>query len=189
MDDVADVSLSVSARDELEALTERQLELIVDQLERRGFDEPICWLCLDSGQDEYLEIATVTAAREGDRAAELRDRDLATEWIQAWNPVWCREEDELLLPLPAGAAGPTAYPALMEDLEGRVLDAARWIALRLAARLNRMPLPLAKTDDFLVFVLSDELSDEIIEELRFVAPPETYALLRERGLIGDPEEL
>jgi hypothetical protein len=187
VDDVADVQLSGPADGELRALVDQQLRVIreqLEQLERLGDGEDVCWLCLDPGQDEPVEIATMTLARAADRTAALADVDLDDGWPEAWNPVWCREEDEILLPQPATPATPAALLAALED---RVLDPKRWIAMRVARYLNVDPPPVPATDDFVVFVLNDEFGDDLIDELRFVAPPETYTLLRERGLIGDPE--
>lgn len=186
VDDVRDVPLTASAEAERHALVEQQLEAILEVLKQPDDREGICWACLDPGQDEYAEIATVTLARAADREAVLADVDLAEEWIEAWNPAWCREEDEILMPAPAKPAA-EAYAALMDCLEVRVLDPKRWVALRVAACLNRTPLRLKTTDDFVVFVQNPELGDDLIEELRFVARPEIFDLLQQRGLIGEPE--
>ena len=82
-----------------------------------------------------------------------------------------------------------AWEVVRRSIEDRCLSAEYWVHWRVAHHLNRRPLPLPTTEDFAVWVFDfDAGQGELLDMFASVLRPETFELLRERGLIGDDEE-
>ena len=167
---------------------------VSDLLVAAGLDEPVAYLCLSPGQEEGMAtLPLLYAGRAADRERLLGEG--LDDWTGAWNPYAMRDEDDLVHPVydehgegryvAFAPEAVEAWETVRDAVEGRCLSPEYWVHRRAAHALNRRPLPLPATDDFAVWVFDFEAGDgELLDMLSSVLRPETFELLRARGLVG-----
>ena len=181
-----ELALSPEADAALELVLRRDVELASRCLAELQPGEPVAAVCINLTQDESLGLPDLSVARESDWREVAEGVEGPDDWLDVWNPAGYRDEGWVDVPVIEDAEFEQAEERVLAALEDRVIDPYRWVMLRVARRLNAEP-PVALVEDGLIYVLNDEFGDDVIEELRFVAPPEKFTRLRARGLIGEPE--
>lgn len=63
------------------------------------------------------------------------------------------------------------------------LEPGRWVLNRVARELSYEPKPFETTSDFVAYPLDGQLSDRLLESVRFAAPPAAVAELEAKGLL------
>ena len=198
--DYPDLDLDQQAAVALDALVSGYSDAVVKIIAASALDEPIAYLCISPGQDEEERmdvLPRIYAGRAADRQRIISEG--LDDWSSAWNPYAMRDEEDTIHPTYDGDVA-EQYVALASDvvrawevvrrsIEGRCLSPEEWLHRRVAHHLNRRPLPLPATDDFAVWVFDfDAGQGDLLDMLASVLRPETFDLLRERGLIGEDEE-
>ena len=178
-----DVTLSPEADRALRSVVRRDVELASECLKEVQAAAPLAAVCINFTQDESMALPDLLFARADDFAREAEELE---DWMDLWSPNWYPEDDLVEPPVIDDEEFAEAEQVLAEALEPLVLDPYRWVMLRVARELNANP-PVALTEDGLFFVLNEDFGDDVIDELRFVAPAEKFERLRARGLIGEPE--
>ncbi len=166
-------------------IVERDVREVLDAVAGIQPVEPVFAVCITYTQGEDLEVPGLQIGLESDRARILRGDPGEFGWVSVWNPSAYATEDVQLANLssqdPEFAA---AQEVVLEALEGVVLEPVRWVLSRVARELPAARMPFVVTDDFVTFVLDASFHEaDIIEQLRFVAPADVFARLRERGAV------
>jgi len=196
--DYPDLELDPQAAAALDTLVGGYSDAVVEVVAASGLDEPIAYLCLSPGQEEGMDVLPlIYAGRAADRERIVGEG--LDDWSSAWNPFAMRDEEDMIHPTydedvaaQYVALEPEvlqAWEAVRGTIEGRCLSPEYWVHRRVAHHLNRRSLPLPATDDFAVWVFDFEAGQgDLLDMFASVLRPETFELLRERGLIGEDEE-
>jgi hypothetical protein len=180
-----DVTLAPEADRALRLVLRRDVEVASSCLRQLQAGEPVAAVCINLTLDESLAVPDLYVVRADEFRRAVEKLDDPEQWMDLWNPAWYPEEDWVETPLVEDAEFAAAERVLLEALEPLVIDAYRWVMLRVARELNAAP-PIPLAEDGVIYVLNWEFSDLLLDQLRFVAPADTFARLRRRGLIGEP---
>lgn len=193
-DRLGEERLSPEGAAALAAVVEADVDAVAATLAAAAPGGPVYAACLYYGpdEDELLDPSAVYLGLEADREGALRDRPAAHAFREVWNAMTYRGGELDVLPPPRDAPGfEDAERLLAGELEQLgAEDRARWVLNRVARLLTAMELELARTDDFVVFVLDGQLGEALLENIRFSAPPDVADALEGKGVLpGSYDEL
>jgi hypothetical protein len=193
-----DLDLDRQAAAALDTLVSGYSNSVIEVVAASDLDEPVAYLCISPGQGEGMDVLPlIYAGRAADRERMISQG--LDDWSSAWNPYAMRDEEDMIHPTydedvaeQYVALAPEvvqAWEVVRRSIEGRCLNPEYWVHGRVAHHLNRRSLPLPTIDDFAVWVFDfDAGQGDLLEMFASVLRPETFELLRERGLLGEDEE-
>ena len=149
---------------------------------------PVCAIGIDVGQEERFDVGYVMPCLAADR--ERTSGPAGEGWVDHWSPDTFRDDAAVLVRgVDASPDFAAAEPVLRRALEGRVLGPAEWVMARVARALSLASMPFPTTDDFIAVAFDTSFSALLFDQLEFSAPPDRFALLKERGLVGTRDDL
>lgn len=172
-----DIPLSESGRAALRTVVDGFAELVVREL-ANVTGGPFAAIALDQGQLSLDEPPVIALATQADLDALLAEEQHVLDyyvWV-AWE--YSQDIDEPAYP---SAEIVRAWRLLLAELDGKVIDPVLWTLVRVAFKLNRMPLPVPTTDDATVFVFNREFDQG--GAIAFSTPEDVLQRLRRRGYL------